>query len=564
MKIPMFLNTSSTVRILSSWTLLCHLLLVLVLLSVSLLPISAMPIACNGLSNLCNVKVVDSYFAMVHNAMAAVDNGFAFAANHIDDPIVESLTAGYRGLSIDICNCNGNLVFCHGNDIIGCGIGSVDPIQAFTEINEWIVANPNNVIMISLQINEDAGGAISLDMIQELLQQVPNGFSNRLYDHWPITNEWPTLGQLIETNQQVLFFYFQGPNGTGDHIAGLNYWYDFVLATNWQWESISELESTLFDTCPITRGIDTATGDFFLIEAYVTEKALFGLQFQPSRESAQQINTVDWAGNILDACFDIHGFPANIIMVDFWSEGNLPTLIQQRNALLLVGSPTTPTTTVESTTSPTMTPTKSSTTVSNTIVMSTMSPTTQVPTTVVPTSPDPTVNPTLNDNMACTLETNDGKLVTIPDGESYGNYLTTRCGSSNDFPCYCRMGKTYCPYCGFVAQDLTLYCAKYNETISFIDGTIYKTCTCGIPATLWEEPISSCQEEEVSSSSSSIVRNKNDMMDPTTTAIDPDIDTRSSEVDTTLQSLYSLGVSRFSIGFICLLSVLVMTITLLS
>lgn len=490
--------------------------------------VKSMPLECNGLENLCNVQVTQSCVAMVHNAMAAVDNGFAFAANHIDDPIVESLTAGYRGLSLDICNCNGNLEFCHGNDIIGCGVGSVDPIQAFTEINDWIVENPNNIIMISLQINEDAGGPISLEMIQELVQQVPNGFSDRLYDHWPVTDEWPTLGQLIEANQQVLFFYFKGPEGSGDHISGLNYWYDYVWATDWQWESTSELQSTLLDNCPITRGTSTGTGDFLVIEAYVTETALFGLQFQPSRDAAQQINTVEWAGSILDACFDIHGIPGMIVMVDFWSEGNLPALMQQRNALL-VGSPTTSTTPsptlpiIEDEDPPTNAPTTS--TDSNIFVIPTASPT-QSPS-LLPTSNATTSDLSLNGTV-CTLETNEGELVMIPDGESYGDYITTRCGSSDDFPCFCNMGQIQCPYCAFVAQGTTLYCARHDETIEFVDGSVYKSCSCEIPDNPLEDPISSCQEIPFASTKSFV---------PT---IDPNIDIMRSDVDA-LESISSSG-----------------------
>ncbi len=455
-----------------------------------LLSASSMPIECNGLTNLCTVQVTDSYFAMVHNAMAAVDNGFAFAANHIDDPIVESLTAGYRGLNLDICNCSGNLEFCHGNDIIGCGVGRVDPIQAFTEINEWIIANPNNVIMITLQINEDAGGPISLEMLQTLIQQVPNGFSDRLYDHWPITTEWPTLGQLIEMDQQVLFFYFKGPDGSGDHVPGLNFWYDFALATNWEWESVSELESTLLDNCPITRGTGTANGDLFVIEAYVTETALFGLQFQPSRDAAQQINTVEWLGSILDSCFDTHGFPATIIMVDFWSEGNLTTLMQQRNALL-VGAPTTaPSPTIPPRSSDAIISAPTPSPVPNSLVIPVAS-LTQVPT--VLESSNPTFSPVLNDT-ACTLETDGGELVIIPDGESYGDFLTTRCGTSDEFPCFCNRGYIQCPYCTFVSQGTTLYCAKDNETIDFADGDVSQSCSCKIPVNPWEDPITSCQE----------------------------------------------------------------------
>jgi len=524
---------------------------------------NALPVECNGLSNLCTVKVTDAFYAMVHNAMAAVDNGFVIAANHIDDPIVESLTAGYRGLSLDICNCNGQLEFCHGNEIVGCGIGQVDPIEAFTEINDWIIANPNSVLLISLQINEEAGGAISLDMIQELLQQVPNGWSDRLYDHWPITAEWPTFGQLIEANQQVIFFYFQGPNGQGDHIPGLNYWYDFVWATGWEWPSLSELESTLLDSCPITRG-DAATGDFFVIESYVTETALFGLEFLPSQSAAQQINTVEWMGKTLDACLEIHGLSSAIVMVDFWSEGNLTTLMQQRNALL-VGSPTSIPSPTDPPVSPTIAPsTRTPTAITPTSLPSTAPPTPLATTTslLIPTSsPTPmpsqsatfndTFYPTLNDTV-CTLETSNGELVMIPNGESYGDYLTTRCGSSEDYPCFCNMGQVQCPYCAFVDPATSrLYCARHNETIEYPDNTSYKRCTCQIPAIPWDDPITSCQEIPTTNTT------KN--MEPSTpgSTFDSDPQPSSNEWDS-LESPPSHG-EKYSTGLLCFLTMVVLS-----
>lgn len=453
--------------------------------------VAAAPIddSCNGLSNLCTVSVADTYFAMVHNAMAAVENGFSIAANHIQDPITEALDAGYRGLNVDICNCDGSLQLCHGNDMVGCGVGRVDPMQAFTEINNWIVANPNNVIMISLEINENAGGPISLEMIQQLLQQVPGGFIDRLYDHGPASVEsspasssWPTLGELIETNQQVLFFYFKGPEGAGDHVPGLNYWEDFALATWWQWESVAELESTLLPDCPITQGgTSSSTGDFFMVEAFVTEKSLFGLQFQPSQEAAQQINTVEWAGKILDACYAAHGFPATVFSVDFWSEGNLPTLMEQRNALLVGSS------------SPVIPDSSESTPIEDDSWNSTVSPTSNATTDF------------------CTFNTSAGDSVVLSYGESYGDALGTSCSNPEKFPCFCNPdlpGQIECPYCGFPSQDPEtgapiLYCAKHNETIEYVDaGSVSKICTCQVPEDPLEDPISSCEHDDSSSSSS--------------------------------------------------------------
>jgi len=343
---------------------------------------------------------------MVHNAMSATENGFPIAANHIDDPLIESLDAGYRGLNLDLCNCDGSLQFCHGGDIVGCGLGRVDPLQTFTDINDWITTNPNNVIMISLQINEDAGGAISLDMVQSLLQQVPNGFSDRLYDHWPIGLEWPTLGELIESNQQVMFFYFQGPEGMGDHVSGLNYWYDSVIATDYQWGSVSELESTLLASCPMTRGL-SSTQDFVHVEAHVTEDSFFGTAFLPSLEAAQVINTEEWAGPILDACTEFLGHPANIISVDFWSEGNLPDLMTQRNSLLVGSTPTNSPSSPITTSSPSPAPSVGSTR----MVTTASSPT--------PTdrTPSPTSTPSLRPMSSPTFEPSVRATTVSPTSE---------------------------------------------------------------------------------------------------------------------------------------------------
>ena len=445
---------------------------------------------CNGLSNLCSVKVTDTYFAMVHNAMSAVENGFIIAANHIDDPLIEALDAGYRGLSLDICNCGGELQLCHGNDITGCGVGQVDPLQAFTEINTWISANPNNVVMISLQINEDAGDAISLAMIQELLQQVPDGFSDRLYDHWPIGSVWPTLGELIEANKQVLFFYFQGPNGTGDHVAGLNYWYDSVMATDWQWESVAQIQSTLLANCTMTRGL-SSTRDFAIIEAFVTLKSLFGLQFLPSREAAQVINTVEWAGAVLDACSSTLGFPPTIFSVDFWSEGDLPTLMASRNSLIGGSSPaaTVATTDQPATSPPSPFPSLESADLAT-----------------PPPSGRPLISPTLRPSRSpkpvpidtfCIFNSADGDEIVISEGSSFGSYVTTSCGDPDEFPCFCRNGLMQCPYCVFTANNGQTYCARQDETVSFDDGEGYLTCACEIPLYPEESSRVSCQDDSI-------------------------------------------------------------------
>ena len=99
-------------------------------------------------------------------------------------------------------------------------------------------------------------------------------------------------------------------------------------------------------------------------------------------------------------------------------------------------------------------------------------------------SPMPNIFTSRINDTVCNLVTSAGQTITFQDGESYGSYVTTRCGSTTQYPCYCDLAATnkiYCPYCGFVTGDGILYCAKDQQTISFVDGTITRQCNCTFP-----------------------------------------------------------------------------------
>jgi hypothetical protein len=91
----------------------------------------------------------------------------------------------------------------------------------------------------------------------------------------------------------------------------------------------------------------------------------------------------------------------------------------------------------------------------------------------------------------------DGTIATFDNGEPYGDAVVTRCGSVTDYPCFCNpqaVDQAECPYCGFVTGDGNLYCAKHDETIVFVDGSINRECSCIIPDgyPLEEDDIRTC------------------------------------------------------------------------
>jgi hypothetical protein len=59
---------------------------------------------CNGLTEICDLGVNDIIYGTLHNANAAFENGFFFGPNH-RLKLEGALTAGYRGLNLDVCNC---------------------------------------------------------------------------------------------------------------------------------------------------------------------------------------------------------------------------------------------------------------------------------------------------------------------------------------------------------------------------------------------------------------------------------------------------------------------------
>ncbi len=71
------------------------------------------------------------------------------------------------------------------------------------------------------------------------------------------------------------------------------------------------------------------------------------------------------------------------------------------------------------------------------------------------------------------------------EGENVGNSFVTRCGSSEEFPCYCNPDvkpPVDCPYCGFALTKENLLCLKDDQVAKFVDiDGDELTCRCIAP-----------------------------------------------------------------------------------
>lgn len=315
---------------------------------------------CNGLENLCDWPVNDILFGMVHNAMATTDK-FVVANN--DKPLDQALKRGYRGISLDVCSCAGKFQLCHGV----CGLGEMDPTEAFSMLVTFLRENPNEVLLLTIELNNDAGQTVNLNNFYNTILREIDGFEDYLYVHPNRDASWPTLGELIETDnvslcavalyvmpclflftdtgnncwlftslQRLIAFHLNGPDceTEGTCPDGLHYYFDYAQETDFEFESIEEILNVQ-TSCVITRGATTTTGAFYGVNNFVAAEAF---EIENQRAAAVIANSLDFAKDRLQACSELvqagtylGDGDVNMLSVDFWSIGDIVQVVQEYN-----------------------------------------------------------------------------------------------------------------------------------------------------------------------------------------------------------------------------------------
>ncbi|MCU0823752.1 MAG: chemotaxis protein CheW [Leptospira sp.] len=142
-------------------------------------------------------------------------NGYKALPNHYKS-LEASLRAGYRGVQVDISKCcdinkNTRLQLIHAS----CLLDHRNPVRVFRNINKFLDNNPNEVIMIVLEIDYQRDISFTLgDISNDVIAKVP-GFQQRMYSHPDRFNPfiqnktaWPTLQELIDTDQRIILFTY--------------------------------------------------------------------------------------------------------------------------------------------------------------------------------------------------------------------------------------------------------------------------------------------------------------------------------------------------------------------
>jgi hypothetical protein len=283
---------------------------------------------------LCSAKVTDSLFATLHNGHASADRGFVAFPNH-DKSLEAAVEAGYRGINVDIGRCNGKLALTHTY----CFLGKRDPVKVFSWLDSWLDSNPQEVVLLPTQIDNEAGGPVSLEDVWSLLQASGN-LTDKLYIHDPSSGGFfPTLGELIERNQRVLFFVYNGRQTCASLEAvsaafrcppGMYDWFRFASETDYRLDSIAAVRNET-NSCRVTRGSSTSA-PFFGVNVFLS---------LPNPVASRTLNGADFLLSHLYECatrngrrFRRGGGGVNAVMVDFWDRGDVLTVVREYNSLL--------------------------------------------------------------------------------------------------------------------------------------------------------------------------------------------------------------------------------------
>mmetsp|Transcript_5809 Transcript_5809/g.12329 ORF Transcript_5809/g.12329 Transcript_5809/m.12329 type:complete len:462 (-) Transcript_5809:456-1841(-) len=272
-------------------------------------------LCCNGSPQNCELRVNETMFATLHNAMSTEEGDFTFGFNHYKT-LEKAMVAGYRGINLDVCNCNGKLQFCHNV----CDYGERVPQEVFSNVVNFLKEYPSEVIILIFQATTEKGPIVWNDLYDEMKQV--EDFEDMLYVHQGEGKEWPLMGDLVKSNKRIVTFYFNGGTCTDD-ICPEPFlpFFKYTAETEYQSANLDELRNIQY-SCQLTRGPGGFKGDFFAVNNFVTP---------PDPEASAITNTQKFLSERLTSCANFNGKRPNFVYVDFWGEGVTSQLVQYAN-----------------------------------------------------------------------------------------------------------------------------------------------------------------------------------------------------------------------------------------
>jgi hypothetical protein len=244
-----------------------------------------------------------------------------------------------------------------------CALGPRDVVDVMQNVNEFLDKNPTETIIFIYEVNNGVDQTVDLNRFYDRMLLV-DGLVEKLYVHDGRDSPWPTLRQLKESSfnkvnnafpslkkyqllfffalhvvfstatsiffrrlvflQRIIMFHYNGPNCNTDPGScpdGLHQYYNYASDNDWDHSNVESIEDTI-NSCELRKnGINSNV--FVGLNNFVSP---------PTRKAAKELNAYSAATEYVDTCAAFLGTDINFLLVDFWSEGELPRFTQDHNA----------------------------------------------------------------------------------------------------------------------------------------------------------------------------------------------------------------------------------------
>jgi hypothetical protein len=316
------------------------------------------PPPCNGSATLCNRSLPQIALAATHNSMSAPLPGW-FSPEQ-EDSIADQLDGGIRGLLFDThyavrvgkthlrTELNGELdkmlkqdplpdeaikaamrlrdrlepgkakgkpqvYLCH----IFCELGGTPLISVLRDIRDFLVAHPDQVLVV---VNEDYVSP------QDFVSVVKaSGLTKFVYRGPTAAGSWPTLRQMIDSNQRIVFL--------AENKAGAAPWYHpaydaITEETPYLFKKASELTkpAKLPASCAPNRGPKQGA-PMFLVNGWISTNPA------PLPSNAAKVNAYQPLLRRLRECQRLRHHIPNLVAVDFYRKGDVFKAVDALNGI---------------------------------------------------------------------------------------------------------------------------------------------------------------------------------------------------------------------------------------
>ena len=276
-------------------------------LSLLLIP-SVIQAQCNGSFELCDKQYNQVSHLTTHNAFNAEEDGFNLPNQTYG--LTRQLNDGVRALMLDVYDEGGVATVYHGFSFLG----TTTLVSNLTEIKDFLVANPNEVVTLLFETY------ISANMMDAAMTQV--GLKEMLHVQ-TLDEPWPTLQEMIDADKRLVFFSDHNNAETGQDWY--HYMWDFIVETDFENNALSDF------SCDLNRG--NAANDLFILNHFATDATLG----TGRTDLSEQANEFNYFVNRAIQCWSDAGKFPNFPTVDFYELGDCLEVIDSLNARVFVG-----------------------------------------------------------------------------------------------------------------------------------------------------------------------------------------------------------------------------------